>query len=459
MSRRPHVIVLGGGFGGLTAARRLAKAPVSVTLIDRRNHHLFQPLLYQVATAALNPSDIAYPIRSVFAMQRNARVLLAAANAIDVEHRRVILDGGELDYDYLVVATGATHSYFGRDDWAQHAPGLKSIEDALEIRRRIFLAYEAAEREGDPATQREWLTFAVVGAGPTGVELAGALGEIGLQTLAHDFRTIDPTEVRVLLFEGRERILTTYPERLSAAAQRALEARHVDVRLNTRVIAVDPTGVTVRAGGRDERIGARTVLWAAGVRASSLAASLGAPRDRSGRVEVRPDLTIPGHPEVFVIGDLARVVTPDGGEVPGVAQGALQGGRYVADVIAAEVRAATSVPRAPFRYRDKGNLATIGRAEAVVVTKHFARHGLLAWLIWWVVHIASLVGFRNRVLVMLAWAWSWLTFKRGARLITGPVGSLPPIGSIGRDGQIALPPAASPVALDARERGGERQAS
>jgi NADH dehydrogenase len=358
-----------------------------------------------------------------------------------------------------VVATGATHSYFGRDDWATFAPGLKSIEDALEIRRRIFLAYEAAERESDPAAQREWLTFAVVGAGPTGVELAGALGEIGLQTLAHDFRTIDPTQVRVLLFEGRDRILGTYPPKLSAAAQRSLEERHVEVRLDSKVTAVDASGVTALANGREERIGARTVLWAAGVRASSLAASLGAPRDPSGRVEVSPDLSIPGHPEVFVIGDLAKMVMPDGSQVPGVAQGALQGGRHVARLIAAEVRATDGKrpARPAFRYHDKGNMATIGRAEAVIVTKHFARHGLLAWLIWWVVHIVALVGFRNRLLVMFHWAWSWLTFKRGARLITGVIGALPPVRSIGADGQIALPPGATPVALEGeRSRPGPR---
>jgi NADH dehydrogenase len=447
---RPHVVVIGGGFGGLAAARTLAGAPVSITLIDRRNHHLFQPLLYQVATAALNPGDIAYPIRAALASQRNARVLLAAATAIDVAQRRVILDDGTLEYDYLVVATGATHSYFGHDDWAQTAPGLKSIEDALEMRRRIFLAYEAAERESDPALQRDWLTFAVVGGGPTGVELAGALGEIGLQTLAHDFRTIDPTQVRVVLFEGRDRILGAYPEKLSTAAQRALARRSVDVRLGTTVTAVDAHGVTVTSGGRTEHIGARTVLWAAGVRASSLGASLGAPRDRSGRVAVLPDLSIPDHPEVFVIGDLAKMVMADGSEVPGVAQGALQGGRHVARLIDAEVRAGDGARpvRPAFRYHDKGNMATIGRAEAVVVTKHFARHGLLAWLLWWAVHIAFLIGFRNRVLVMFHWAWSWLTFKRGARLITGAVGALPAVRSIGRDGQVVLPPGAAPVAFE-----------
>jgi NADH dehydrogenase len=453
MQRRPHVVIIGGGFGGLAAGRALADAPVNITLIDRRNHHLFQPLLYQVATAALNPSDIAYPIRAAFAHRHSVRVLLAAATSIDVAHRRVVLDDGELDYDYLIVATGATHSYFGRDDWAKVAPGLKSVEDALEIRRRIFLAYEAAEREADPAIQREWLTFAVVGAGPTGVELAGALGEIGLETLAHDFRTIDSTRVRVLLFEGRDRILGAYPAKLSAAGQRALERRHVDVRLNTKVIAIDAAGLTVSSQGQDERVGARTVLWAAGVRASSLAQSLGAPRDPSGRVEVLPDLSIPGHPEVFVIGDLAKMVMADGAQVPGVAQGALQGGKHVAALIAAEVadktvsRSGPSVRRA-FRYRDKGNMATIGRAEAVIATKHFARHGLIAWLLWWVIHIFFLVGFRNRVLVMFHWGWSWLTFKRGARLITGPIGALPPVRSIGPDGQIALPPGAGAVMLD-----------
>jgi NADH dehydrogenase len=448
--RRPCVVIIGGGFGGLTAARALARARVDVVVIDRRNHHLFQPLLYQVATAGLNAGDITYPIRGVLSRQHNARVLLAAATAIDAANRKVILDGGALAYDYLVVAAGATHSYFGRDDWAVTAPGLKSVEDALEIRRRIFLAYEAAERESDPARQREWLTFVVVGGGPTGVELAGALGEIGLQTLAHDFRTIDPTQVRVVLFEGKDRILATYPAKLSEAAQRALARRSVDVRLKTQVIAVDPHGVTVQCGDHQDHIGAHTVLWAAGVRASSLAATLGVPRDRTGRVEVLPDLTIPGHPEVFVIGDLAKVPMSGGGEVPGVAQGALQGGKYAARVIAAEVRASDGVrpPRSPFRYHDKGSLATIGRSEAVVETRHYTGHGLIAWLLWWAVHIAFLIGFRNRVLVMLQWAWSWLTFKRGARLITGQVPALPPVRSIGPDGRVALPPPAAAVALD-----------
>lgn len=442
--RRPHVVIIGGGFGGLTAARALARAPVTVTLVDRRNHHLFQPLLYQVATAALNPGDIAYPIRAALASQANARVLLAEARAIDTANRRVTIDGGVLAYDYLIVATGATHSYFGQD-WSGVAPGLKSIEDALEIRRRIFLAYEAAEREGDPAAQREWLTFAVVGAGPTGVELAGALGEIGLHTLAHDFRTIDPTQVRVLLFEAADRVLGAYPPKLSEAAKRSLERRHVEVRTGTRVTAIDDRGLQVTSGGIEERVGTRTVLWAAGVEASPLAVQLGAPRDRAGRVEVSPDLSVPGHPEVFVIGDLARMIS-DGAQVPGVAQGAIQGGKHVARIIAAEVAGRPSRP--PFRYRDKGNMATIGRASAVIATKRFAKHGLLAWLLWWAVHIMFLVGFRNRVAVMLQWAWSWVTFKRGARLITGPVGALPPVRAIEPDGQPALPEGARLVAIE-----------
>jgi NADH dehydrogenase len=444
MEHRPHVVVIGGGFGGLNAAKHLAKAPVRVTLVDRRNHHLFQPLLYQVATAALAPADIAYPIRGVLAQQANARVLLAEVKSIDVDKRTVTLDDGSLHYDFLVVATGATHSYFGKDQWATIAPGLKSIEDALEIRRRIFLAYEAAERESDPALQREWLTFAVVGGGPTGVELAGALGEIGLHTLAKDFRSIDPTEVRVLLFEGKERVLTAYPEKLSEAARRSLEERQVSVRLNTLVTAMDDRSVTVKGPQGEERIGTRTVLWAAGVQASPLSRHLGAPLDRSGRVIVEPDLSIPGHPEVFVVGDLAKMVS-DGVEVPGVAQGALQGGKHVARIIASDARGKPE--RRPFRYHDKGNMATVGRAEAVIATKRFAKHGWLAWMLWWVVHIFFLVGFRNRVFMMFHWAWSWLTYKRGSRLITGDIGQLPPVRSIADDGTVMLPPAAQSIVV------------
>jgi len=443
--KRPHVVIIGGGFGGLTAARALARAEVNVTLIDRRNHHLFQPLLYQVATAALNPSDIAYPIRAVLAKQANARVLLAAARSIDVTARRVELDDGVLEYDYLIVATGATHSYFGKD-WGQVAPGLKSIEDALEIRRRTLIAYEAAERESDPVLQQEWLTFVVVGAGPTGVELAGALGEIGLNTLANDFRSIDSRQVRVLLCESGERVLPVYPPKLSAAAKRALEQRHVEVRLNTRVTCIDDRGVTAKVGDIEERIGARTVIWAAGVEASPLAESLGVPRDRAGRVEVEPDLSIPGHPEVFVIGDLARMVTAEGAQVPGVAQGAIQGGKHVTAIIASEVRGKPARPA--FAYHDRGNMATIGRASAVIATKRFARSGLIAWLLWWVVHIMFLVGFRNRLRVVFSWGWSWISFTRGARLITGPVGALPAVHSIDAHGEPALGEPARVISIE-----------
>ncbi len=447
--KRPHVVIIGGGFGGLAAARALKKANVTITLIDRRNHHLFQPLLYQVATAALNPGDIAYPIRAALAEQANARVLLAEARSIDVATRRVELDDGVLVYDYLIVATGATHSYFG-NNWGAVAPGLKTIEDALEIRRRIFLAYEAAERESDPVAQRAWLTFGVVGGGPTGVELAGALGEIGLHTLAHDFRSIDSTDVNVVLFEGTDRVLGAYPAKLSAAAKRSLEKRRVEVRLNTKVTQIDDRGVQVTdASGASVRVGMRTVVWAAGVQASPLAATLGAPRDRAGRVTVLPDLSIPDHPEVFVIGDLALVVSK-GEQVPGVAQGAIQGGRHVAKQIAAEVKGTPA--RKPFAYWDKGNMATIGRASAVVATKSVAIHGVFAWLMWWVVHIFFLVGFRSRLLVMLSWVGSWLSYKRGARLITGAVGTLPAVRAITPDGATAMPPAAGSVELsrDAR---------
>lgn len=447
---RPHVVILGGGFGGLLAAKALARQPVNITLVDRRNHHLFQPLLYQVATAALNPSDIAYPIRAVLARQANVRVLLADATAIDAAGRRVILDDGELRYDHLVVATGATHSYFGHPDWAGHAPGLKSIEDALEIRRRVFLAYEAAERETDPDAQRAWLTFVVVGAGATGVELAGALGEIGLHTLARDFRQIDSTQVQVLLVEGQDRVLSTFTPDLSAAAQRSLEQRHVTVRCNTKVVEVDAEGVAVEVpGGGRERIAARTVLWAAGVQASPLAKSLGVPLDRAGRVLVEPDLSIPGHPEVFVVGDLAMCVDR-GKPVPGVCQGAMQGGRHAAAMIAADL---AGKPRRPFHYKDKGSLATIGRSSAVMMVGKTTRHGLFAWLLWWVIHIFYLIGFKNRFFVMLSWAWSWLTFQRGARLITGAVGPLPAVRGLGADGRPTLPPAAATIAPSERPAG------
>ena len=421
-----HVVIIGGGFGGLQAARRLAKlgpTAVRVTLIDRRNHHLFQPLLYQVATAALNPSDIAHPIRAVARRWRNVRVVLAEARAIDPVRRCITLDDGELHYDYLIVAAGATHSYFGKP-WAALAPGLKSVEDALEMRRRVLLAYEAAEREADPELQRAWLTFVVVGGGPTGVELAGALGEIGMQTLAHDFRRIDPTHVRVVLVEGQDRILGAFKPTLSAAAVAALSKRHVQVHVDSLVTDIDEFGVVTKRGEVSQRIDARTVLWAAGVQASPLGVQLGARTDLSGRVEVAADLSIAVHPEVFVIGDAAKAIS-DGTMVPGMAQGAIQGGDHVAKIIAAEVNARRKnlepPPRPAFHYRDKGSMAAVGRAVALVQTKRFTTHGVMAWLMWWVVHVIALVGFRNRFFVLLQWAWSWLTFQRGARLITGAV--------------------------------------
>ena len=411
----PRIVLVGAGFAGLTAARTLAGRPVRVTVLDRRNHHLFQPLLYQVATAALSPGDIAAPIRHVLRHQRNAEVLLGDVARVDAAARAVVLDDGtRVPYDALVLATGATHSYFGRDDWAPFAPGLKTLEDALEIRRRVLSAYELAEREADPAAREALLTFVVVGAGPTGVELAGALAEIARHTLAADFRRIAPESARVVLLELAPRVLPGYPERLSEAARRQLTRIGVEVRTGARVSAVDAAGVEI-AG---ERIASRTVLWAAGVAASPLARCLGVPLDRSGRVEVRPDLSIPGHPEIFVAGDLARIVQ-DGEPVPGVAPAAIQAGRRAARNALLRVRGRRT---RPFRYRNRGTLATIGRAAAVGTVRGVELTGLPAWLAWLGVHIAFLIGFRNRVAVLLEWAWSYATFKRGARLITETAG-------------------------------------
>ncbi len=410
---RPRVVVVGAGFAGLEAARALRRAPVDVTVVDRRNHHLFQPLLYQVATAALNPADISAPIRHILRRQENADVLLGTVAAIDVARRRVRLeDGAELAYDFLVVATGATHSYLGHDEWAAVAPGLKTIEDALEIRRRILLAFEKAEREPDEAIRRALLTFVIVGAGPTGVELAGALAEIARHTLAADFRRIDPESARIVVIEAAPRVLPAYPERLSHAAREQLERLGVEVRVEARVTGIDERGVSIG----DERIEASTVLWGAGVAASPLARTLGAPLDRAGRVRVNPDLTVPGHPEIFVLGDLAAVERPDGrGLVPGVAPAAIQEGRHAAESV---LRALRGGRGEPFRYRDEGELATIGRAAAVARIGRVMFSGVLAWLAWLFVHVLFLVSFRNRVAVILQWAWSYLTFQRGARLIT-----------------------------------------
>jgi len=411
---RPHVVVVGGGFAGLACARGLAGAALRVTLVDRSNHHLFQPLLYQVATAALNPGDIAAPIRSILRGQGNVTVLLGDVRRVDLAGRRLELEDGALEFDALVLATGATHSYFGREDWAAHAPGLKTIGDALRIRGRILRAYERAEREEDDARRRAWLTFVVVGGGPTGVELAGALAEIGRETLARDFRRIDPRQARVVLLETAPRVLPGFVPGLSERARVQLERIGVEVRLGAAVTAVDAEGVAIGEPAA-ARIDARTVLWAAGVKASPLARSLGAPLDRAGRVRVDPTLAVPGSPRVLVVGDLAAIES-GGRPVPGVAPAAVQMGRHAAKNLRRLL--VTGEPPLPFRYVDRGSLATIGRAAAVADLGRLRCSGPLAWLLWTAVHVFHLVGFRNRLLVMLQWAWLWLTRGRGVRLIT-----------------------------------------
>ena len=408
--QRPHVVILGGGFAGLYAARRLRDAPVRVTLVDRRNHHLFQPMLYQVATAALNPSDISAPIRSVLRKQKNTEVLLGEACAIDVAARKVqISDGGTLAYDYLIVATGAHHSYFGHDEWEPLAPGLKSLGDALEIRRRVLLAFERAERETDAVRRHAFLTFIIVGGGPTGVEMAGAVAEIRRYALSRDFRHIDSREATVMLLEGGPRLLAAYPAELGDAAKAQLRKLGVEVRTETMVTDIKP-GVVTAAGWT---IPTQTVIWAAGNKASSLLKSLGTPLDSVGRATVEPDCTIPGHPEVFVLGDAAAFVQ-DGHLLPGTCPVAIQMGQYAAHTIQGDL---AHRPRRAFRYWDKGQLAVVGRGQAVadIWKLHFS--GFLAWLTWIFVHIAYLIGFRNRVLVLIQWAWSYFTFGRGARII------------------------------------------
>lgn len=399
------VVIVGAGFAGLNATKALNKAPVAITIIDRRNFHLFQPLLYQVAAAALNPSDIAYPIRSVFRRQENvSEIVLSEVSDIDLDGREVLLaDGSAVKYDYLVVATGARHSYFGHDEWDKVAPGLKTVEDALTIRRRILAAFEQAEH--NPGSMKKWLTFVVVGAGPTGVELAGALVEIAVHALGDkEFGAIRPSDARVVLVEGAGRVLPSYPESLSASAQRQLESLGVEVRTDEMVIGIDCDGVVLASG---ELIGTGTVVWAAGVEASPLGAVLGSPVDRVGRVVLEDDLSLPGHPEVFVAGDLAAL---DG--VPGTAPSAMQMGRHVAAIIAGG-------ERQPFRYKNKGSLATIGRARGVADFGRIRFGGFFAWLAWLAIHIFYLIGFRNRFFVLAGWAWHYLTFKRGARIITG----------------------------------------
>ena len=419
---RPRVLIVGGGFGGLYAAQALRRAPVEVTLVDRRNFHLFQPLLYQVATGGLSPGEIASPLRRVLRRQANARVLLAEVVDIDPSNRRVILRDGDAAYDTLIVAAGSTHHYFGNPQWAPLAPGLKTIEDATEIRGRILFAFEAAEREPDPVQRAAWLTFVIIGAGPTGVELAGALSEIARHTLARDFRRIDPAEARILLVEGADRVLPPYPPELSAKAAHALEGIHVQLRPGSMVTAIDPETVTVRHGETSERIAARTVLWAAGVQASPLgqvlASKCGAPLDRAGRVITAPDCSVPGWPDIFVIGDLAHVKDESGAPLPGVAPVAMQQGRYVAHRIV-ERLSDPDGEQPPFRYHDRGSLAVIGRRAAVANIAGLRFNGTLAWLTWLFIHLLYLVEFESRVLVLIQWAWNYLTWNRGARLITG----------------------------------------
>jgi len=415
---QPQVVIVGGGFAGLYLAKGLKGAPVQVTLIDRRNHHLFQPMLYQVATAALNPSDIASPIRSILRRQRNVEVVLGDVERVDLDARCVRLsDGSAVPYDFCAVATGARHSYFGRGEWEALAPGLKSLEDALEIRRRIFLAFERAERETDAQRRQHLLTFVVVGGGPTGVEVAGALAEIRRFALSRDFRHIDPREATVVLVEGGPRILATYPPELSHRAKIDLRALGVDVRENSLVTGIHADAVEA-AGWR---IPTNTVVWAAGNQASPLLSSLGVPLDGQGRVIVQPDCSVPGHPEVLVLGDAAACKDPRaGGLVPAVSPAAIQMGQHAARAIRASV---AGTERRPFHYWNKGELAVIGRGDAIANLPGLRFGGFFAWLIWIFLHIAYLIGFRNRLLVLIEWAWSYVTYRRGARLITGDIGA------------------------------------
>jgi NADH dehydrogenase len=411
----PRVVIIGGGFAGLAAARELADSNADVVLIDRRNHHVFQPLLYQVATAALSPADIAAPIRQALRHVKNCHVVLAEPTAIDLAARTVMVGSLAIGYDYLILAAGATHSYFGHDDWEANAPGLKTLEDATEIRRRILLAFEFAEYAANEAERRAALTFAIVGGGPTGVELAGAIKEIAAQSIPADFRNIDTKSTRVILFEGGPRLLPAMDVVSSARAQKDLEGMGVEVRCNAQVTQVQPHSVQVG----DEVLNVRTIFWAAGVRASSLGATLGVPLDRAGRVIVEPDLSIKGHPEVFVTGDMASAKSADtGAQVPGVAQGALQTGHHAGKLIAAMIRN-PAASRAAFSYNDKGTMATIGRSRAVAEIKGFKFGGYFAWLLWSLIHISALITFRNKIAVFVNWVWSWFFFSRDARLILG----------------------------------------
>ncbi|MFC3076713.1 NAD(P)/FAD-dependent oxidoreductase, partial [Phenylobacterium terrae] len=419
MASGARVIIVGGGFGGLEAARALSRAPAEVLLIDRQNHHCFQPLLYQVATAALSPADVAWPIRTLLRRQRNATVIMAEVVGVDPGRRQVRTSAGTHDYDFLVLATGATHSYFSHPEWAPAAPGLKRIEDATDIRRRILTAFERAEAVQDEAERRRLLTFVIVGAGPTGVELAGALAEVARDALPGDFRRIDPASARIVLVEAGPRVLPVFPDPLSDYARRALERAGVEVMLGARVVDVGPDGVRLEEG----EIAAGAVLWAAGVVASPAAGWAGAEADRAGRAVVEPDLSAPGRPEVFVIGDTAAV-SSEGGPVPGIAPAAKQMGRYVGRLIAARLAGRPAPP--PFRYRHEGDLATIGRRAAVVSVHGLKLTGYTAWLFWSLAHIYFLIGLRNRIAVALNWAFNYVTYQRGARLITEPAAPPPP---------------------------------
>jgi NADH dehydrogenase len=408
----PRVVIVGAGFGGLLAARTLARSPVRITLIDRQNFHTFQPLLYQVATAGLSPGEIAAPIRWILRNRRNIEVLMSEVQDFDLMRRVVKLSDAEIPYDYLIVASGASHAYFGHDEWEPLAPGLKTIEDALEIRRRVLLAFELAEREANDEKEQVQLNFVVVGGGPTGVELAGTLAEIAHRALTNEFRSIDPRKTKIVLLEGGPRILPAYPEDLSRSAEEQLKRLGVEVHTSAMVTNVTPAAVHMGA----TQLSAAVIIWAAGVAASPLGKKLGAPVDRAGRVAVNPDLSLPGHPEVFVIGDLATLKDEHGKMLPGVAPVAMQEGKATAHNIAAELR---GEPRKNFHYFNKGNLATIGRAAAVAEFGKIHISGFVAWLSWLFVHIFFLIGFRNRILVMVQWAWSYFTYERGARLITG----------------------------------------
>jgi NADH dehydrogenase len=407
------VVIVGAGFAGLNAAKRLSKATdIDITVIDRENHHLFQPLLYQVAMAALSPADIAVPIRSMLADRRNVRVIKASAQAVNLDARTLTTDSGEFKYDYLMIACGAKHAYFGHEEWEPFAPGLKTLPQATEVRRRVLEAFEAAERESQPEQRRKHLTFVIVGGGPTGVELAGAIGEMSRYTLARDFRSIDPRQTRVILVEAGQRILPAFAPEMSARAMRDLESLGVQVWTTARVTSVSDEGVTVGA----EKVASSTVLWAAGVRAADIGRSLGVPIDTVGRVMVNAELNVPNHNEVFVAGDLAHCLDDRGATLPGVAPVAMQQGLYIADMIARDLK---GKPRVPFVYNDQGKLATIGRARAICEMGRFKLTGRFAWWVWLVVHVYQLNGFRNRLSVIIQWAWSYLNFSRGARLIVG----------------------------------------